>query len=92
MGTVKIVTDSPWDLPISFIEECDTAIVPSNANFNGTSYLDGSELSPESFFKLLPAANPLPTTSNRHECIANMQTTNAFMPWLSNQSRYKGEK
>ena len=63
MGNVKIVTDSTCDLPISLIEEYDILVVPCYVNVNGTSYLDGIELSRESFFKLLPAANPLPTTS-----------------------------
>jgi DegV family protein with EDD domain len=63
MGKVKIVTDSTCDLPISLIEEYDILVVPCYVNVNGVSYLDGIELSRESFFKLLPTANPLPTTS-----------------------------
>lgn len=63
MGNVKIVTDSTCDLPISIIEEYDILVVPCYINVNGASYLDGIELSRESFFNLLPTANPLPTTS-----------------------------
>ncbi len=63
MGNVRIVTDSTCDLPISLVEEYDILVVPCYVNVNGKSYLDGIELSRESFFKLLPTANPLPTTS-----------------------------
>ncbi len=63
MGKVKIVTDSTCDLPISFVEEYDIRVIPCYVNMNGKSYLDGIDLSREFFFKSLPAANPLPTTS-----------------------------
>ncbi|MBW6473784.1 MAG: DegV family protein [Anaerolineaceae bacterium] len=63
MGNVKIVTDSTCDLPISLVEEFDILVIPCYVNMNGKSYLDGIELSRESFFKSLPSANPLPTTS-----------------------------
>lgn len=63
MGNVKIVTDSTCDLPISLVEELDILVIPCYVNMNGKSYLDGIELSRESFFKSLPTANPLPTTS-----------------------------
>lgn len=63
MGKVKIVTDSTCDLPISLVEELDIMVIPCYVNMNGKSYLDGIELSRESFFKSLPTANPLPTTS-----------------------------
>ncbi len=63
MGNIKIVTDSTCDLPISLIEEFDILVIPCYVNMNGKSYLDGIELSRESFFKTLPTAKPLPTTS-----------------------------
>jgi DegV family protein with EDD domain len=63
MGKVKIVTDSTCDLPISIVEEYDIRVIPCYVNMNGKSYLDGVDLSREFFFKSLPSANPLPTTS-----------------------------
>lgn len=63
MGKVKIVTDSTCDLPISIVEEFDIRVIPCYVNMNGKSYLDGIDLSREFFFKSLPTANPLPTTS-----------------------------
>jgi DegV family protein with EDD domain len=63
MGNVKIVTDSTCDLPISLVEELDFLVIPCYVNMNGKSYLDGIDLTREFFFKSLPTANPLPTTS-----------------------------
>ncbi len=63
MGNVKIVTDSTCDLPISLVEKYNIVVVPCYVNVNGKSYLDGIELSRESFFKSLPTSDPLPTTS-----------------------------
>jgi DegV family protein with EDD domain len=63
MGNIKIVTDTTCDLPISLVEEFDILVIPCYVNMNGKSYLDGIELSRESFFKSLPTAKPLPTTS-----------------------------
>lgn len=63
MGNIRIVTDSTCDLPISLVEEYGIVVIPCYVNVNGKSYLDGIELSRESFFKSLPTANPLPTTS-----------------------------
>src|SRR5690606_32325740 len=45
------------------VEEYDIHVIPCYVNMNGKSYLDGIDLSREFFFKSLPAANPLPTTS-----------------------------
>ncbi len=63
MSSIKIVTDSTCDLPISLVEEFDILVIPCYVNMNGKSYLDGIELSRGSFFKTLPTAKPLPTTS-----------------------------
>lgn len=63
MGIIKIVTDSTCDLPISIVQEYDIRVIPCYVNMNGKSYLDGIDLSREFFFKSLPTANPLPTTS-----------------------------
>jgi DegV family protein with EDD domain len=63
MGNVKIVTDSTCDLPISIVEELGIHVIPCYVNMNGKSYLDGIDLTREFFFKSLPTANPLPTTS-----------------------------
>ena len=79
MGNVIIVTDSTCDLPISIVEEYDIRVIPCYVNMNGKSYLDGIDLSREFFFKSLPTANPLPTTSapgmdafiNEYQRIAN---------------------
>ena len=63
MSNIKIVTDSTCDLPISLVEKFDITVIPCYVNMNGKSYLDGIELSREVFFKSLPTAKPLPTTS-----------------------------
>lgn len=61
--TVKIVTDSSSDLPQSVIEQYDISVIPLYINFPDHSYLDGIDISRESFYTRLPDTTPAPTTS-----------------------------
>ena len=61
--TVKIVTDSTCDLPQNIIAGQGITVIPCYININGKSYLDGTELSREDFYRMLPASIPHPTTS-----------------------------
>ena len=61
--TIRIVSDSTCDLPVDVVQEWDIQITPVYINMEGKSYLDGVDLSRGEFYKRLPDADPLPTTS-----------------------------
>ncbi len=63
MSEVKIFTDSTADLPLSYRQEWGIGVVPLKVHIDGESYLDGVTLQAEKFYKMLPQASQLPTTS-----------------------------
>lgn len=61
---VKIVTDSPSDVPDSLVKQYDLRVIPCYINFGTQSYLDdGVSITRTQFYERLVTANPLPTTS-----------------------------
>jgi len=62
--TVRIVTDSTCDLPQSFIEENDIAVVPLYINMGDESYADGVDISRAEFYVRLPHFPVHPTTAS----------------------------
>ena len=60
---VKIVTDSPADLPSDIASELGITVVPANVRFGNDDYKDGVDLSAEEFFDKLLNGPDFPTTS-----------------------------
>lgn len=60
---VQVITDSTADIPAELLETCDIVVVPLSVSFGSTSYVDGVDISPMRFVKLLREADTLPTTS-----------------------------
>lgn len=60
---VRIVTDSTADIPEQLAQECGIEVVPLTVSFDGESFHDGRDLTPEEFFRRLVAAPSLPHTS-----------------------------
>ena len=60
---IRIVTDSTSDLPKAVAAEHGIAIVPAYINIEGTSYVDGIDLTREEFYARLPQYKTPPTTS-----------------------------
>ncbi|MCZ2145100.1 MAG: DegV family protein [Anaerolineales bacterium] len=60
---VAIVTDSTGAFPRSIIDELNLHIVPLNIHWDGKNYVDFVDITPAEFYKMLPAAKTLPTTS-----------------------------
>lgn len=61
--TIKIVTDSTCDLPREVIEQYGISVVPCYINVDGSSYLDGVEMTRQQFYEGLPGFKSSPTTS-----------------------------
>lgn len=60
---IGLVTDSPSDLPADLIEYFKIEVVPAILVLEGQSYLDGVEISRETFYQRLPALRSAPTTA-----------------------------
>jgi DegV family protein with EDD domain len=60
---VRIITDSLSDLPPEVARELGVLVVPANVIFGKETLRDGIDISSEEFYRRLPGANPLPTTS-----------------------------
>ena len=61
--TVRIVTDSTSDLPAALAEEHSITTLPAYINIGEESYLDGIELTRETFYNQLPTYTSPPTTA-----------------------------
>lgn len=61
--SIRIVTDSTCDLPVSVVQEHGIRVVPLYIHIDAGSYLDGVELSREEFYKGLPTYQSPPTTA-----------------------------
>lgn len=62
---MQIVTDSGTDLALSpeQIAEMDIHIVPLSVTLDGTTYREGIDIDPQTFYRRLEASKGLPTTS-----------------------------
>ncbi len=60
---ICIVTDSTCDLPADVLQALDIHVVPCYVNMNGTSFLDGVEISRSDFYQQLPKLVNPETTS-----------------------------
>jgi len=61
--SVRIVTDSTCDLPVSIVQRLGVRVVPLYVNLAGKGYLDGVEITRAEFYRRLPESNPPPTTA-----------------------------
>ncbi len=63
MSRVAVVTDSTADLLPELAAANQVTVVPLTVNLDGRSYLDGVDLSPAEFYRLLQATSSHPTSS-----------------------------
>jgi DegV family protein with EDD domain len=61
--TVKIITDSCCDIPLDLANELNITIVPVHIHFGTKDYLDGIDIIPNEFFKMIASSESFPTTS-----------------------------
>lgn len=60
---IQIVTDSTANLPNDLVRKHNIVVVPLKVHLDCDTFYEGVDLTPEEFFRRLPTANPLPTTS-----------------------------
>ncbi len=60
---VSIVTDSSVSIPRAMLEEWGINVAPLEVRFGERVYRDGEDLDPTTFYKMLQAADTLPTSS-----------------------------
>ena len=60
---VAIVTDSTAYIPKDLVEKYDLHVIPLIVNWEGKSLHDDVDITSDEFFKRLPAAKDMPTTS-----------------------------
>ena len=61
--TVKIITDSCCDIPVALAKKLNITVVPVHIHFGTKDYLDGIDIVPNDFFKMLASSESFPTTS-----------------------------
>ena len=60
---IKIVTDSTCDLPQHYIDRYAITVVPIIIRFGETSYMDGVDIDPPTFYSMIEERQALPQTS-----------------------------
>lgn len=60
---MQIITDSSCDIPKALIDAYDIIVVPLNIEIDGKNYVDGVDLSHETFYKKMANAKEIPKTS-----------------------------
>ena len=63
MKKVAIVTDSTCCLPPELVEKYDISVVPLEIVYEGKSYRDGIDMTPNEVYKIMRKRENLPTTS-----------------------------
>lgn len=63
MKKVVIVTDSTAYLPQEYVEDLGVSVVPLTFTWDGVSYRDGIDMTPDEFYTRLSKSSVLPTTS-----------------------------
>lgn len=63
MSSVGIITDSTAYLPEEIIRQYDIRIVPLFIHWDGETYRDGIDITPDEFYERLRKSRTLPTTS-----------------------------
>ncbi|RLC97142.1 MAG: DegV family protein [Chloroflexi bacterium] len=62
-GVVRIVTDSPADIPPVLAKELGIVVIPLYVRFGSEVYRDGVDLTPDEFYRKLVTNRSLPVTS-----------------------------
>ncbi len=60
---VAVITDSTATIPQELVDQYGITVVPLQVIWDGQTYLDGVDISPEVFYQRLRTAKTLPTTS-----------------------------
>ncbi len=68
MAKIKIATDSTADIPVELQKELDIEVIPLMIIHDGKEYLDGIDMKPEDFFKLMEESDVMPSSS----CVSPM--------------------
>jgi DegV family protein with EDD domain len=61
--SIRIVTDSTCDLPVSIVEKNGITVIPLYINQGDKSFVDGVDMSRDEFYRLLPSFHPAPSTA-----------------------------
>jgi DegV family protein with EDD domain len=60
---IRIVTDSSADLPADIVKDLGITVVPLTIRFGTEEYVDGRDLSPDTFWSKLSTSSSLPETA-----------------------------
>jgi DegV family protein with EDD domain len=60
---VAVVVDSSATLPPELVEKYDLHVIPLSVNWEGSTYKDGVDITPEMFYERLATTEELPSTS-----------------------------
>jgi DegV family protein with EDD domain len=60
---IKVITDSTADIPANVASKLNIGVVPIYLLWDGNSYRDGVDITPDEFYRRLVTGNSLPTTS-----------------------------
>ena len=63
MSKVKIIIDSTVYLPEKYLKELDIDVIPLHVIWGEEIFRDGVDISPDEFYRRLPSAKVMPTTS-----------------------------
>ncbi len=63
MSRIKIMADSPCDIPLSLANESDITIIPIKFTIDGTTYRDKYDMEIQEFYKVLRETGAVPVTS-----------------------------
>jgi DegV family protein with EDD domain len=78
---VAVVVDSSATLPPELVEKYDLHVIPLSVNWEGETYKDGVDITPEIFIQRLSTAEELPSTSQPsagefHDLFSKLAETN----------------
>jgi DegV family protein with EDD domain len=80
---VHIITDSSADLPKHLLDKFNISVVPLSFRINETEYLEGVNVTPQDFYKMMFTTEKLPKTSQ--------PSPSVFADVFSNLANKKGE-
>lgn len=63
MSNIKIIADSPGDIPQELVKKYNIEFLPVSLHFNDKDYRDYLDITPEEFYDILPTLDEVPTTS-----------------------------
>lgn len=63
MSKVKVIIDSTVYMPEKYLKDLDIDVIPLHVIWGDEIFRDGVDISPEEFYRRLPSAKVMPTTS-----------------------------